>query len=453
MGQRERGVSAQPSNRNAGDGAGTRIDSAHVVVHVAAAEQNASDGTANAALDLEQEVQDEPSSSLLENLAQVHVQADELASHLRRRQESLDHREAQLNARLAALDQELRSARLWLEERDLEQAERANQLEQRAAELAEMERTLLARIEEFAHYEQENWQQLQQARHALDENTALLARRQAEAEAAEVNLARDAAAQRDQRQRGDLQDLVERVEAMQQQAQAELAELRRGLEAEREEIQHRSRLDRQRLADQQRRAQAELQQRQQAVERQSQQLDRRRLALEQSRVQISERHRETLEMRLATEELWSELTGSFAPAVLTRSLAHLRARLADHYRLAGADVVQSKTELDLLRAELVAQVSKLQATRHDLSAWSEARQAELDSLAERLAAREQEQLQAEAQKQRVFMNWQAERFALQQEIRRLSARLLVQDAWPPIADPGGSRRPTTGSTAHEWHDP
>src|SRR6185312_1997419 len=49
--------------------------------------------------------------------AQLQAQAEQLAGHLRLRQEELDRREAQLNSRCAEFDQELRSARLWFAER------------------------------------------------------------------------------------------------------------------------------------------------------------------------------------------------------------------------------------------------------------------------------------------------------------------------------------------------
>ena len=43
--------------------------------------------------------------------------------------------------------------------------------------------------------------------------------------------------------------------------------------------------------------------------------------------------REVLEMRLATEETWAQLSGALAPASLTRSISQVRAKLADHYRV------------------------------------------------------------------------------------------------------------------------
>jgi len=43
-------------------------------------------------------------------------------------------------------------------------------------------------------------------------------------------------------------------------------------------------------------------------------------------------------MRLATEETWAQLTGVLAPATLTRSIAKVRAQLADQYRHATQQI-------------------------------------------------------------------------------------------------------------------
>lgn len=60
----------------------------------------------------------------VEGAVQLQSQADQLAAHLRQRQQELDRREAQLNSRLADFDKEVREARLWLAERNDELNER-----------------------------------------------------------------------------------------------------------------------------------------------------------------------------------------------------------------------------------------------------------------------------------------------------------------------------------------
>ncbi len=82
-------------------------------------------------------------------LAQVQVQAEQLAEHLQTRQRELDRQEAQLNARCLELENEIRTFRLWASDREeaLGERERALQqqlasLENRSAEVAATEAAL-----------------------------------------------------------------------------------------------------------------------------------------------------------------------------------------------------------------------------------------------------------------------------------------------------------------------
>lgn len=100
--------------------AGTRVDAAHALGDALAALPPLAHMPVDLAIaDLVQ----------VQGSAQVQAQADQLASHLRQRQEELNRREAQLNARLADFEQEVRDARLWL-------AKRNDELNEREARLA-----------------------------------------------------------------------------------------------------------------------------------------------------------------------------------------------------------------------------------------------------------------------------------------------------------------------------
>ncbi len=109
--------------------------------------------------------------------------------------------------------------------------------------------------------------------------------------------------------------------------------LHRQLAETRSEVQREGRLQRQRMAAQQRRAQAELEKERKAVERRADQVDRDRATLEKLRGKLSKMHHETLEIRLATEELWERLSGVVPPDVLTRLLERIRSKLSEQYRI------------------------------------------------------------------------------------------------------------------------
>ena len=104
------------------------------------------------------------------------------------------------------------------------------------------------------------------------------------------------------------------------------------------------------------------------------------------------RHRpaqsEGLEMRLATEELWSRLCGTMAPAALTQSLAQIRVQLADEQRLARRELAEQKAEVQALSARLAEQHNKLAQERDELQSWAAERQKELAKQAALLGGRQ-----------------------------------------------------------------
>lgn len=129
---------------------GTRVDPAHTVGDARPSESDRPDlldksSRGAAGLNLEQiEEQIEPVGQTTpvpswetadDLLPQLRSQADQLASHLRQRQEELDHRESQLNAHLAKLDVERRTACLWFDERQAEHEDQQAALQSRNSEL------------------------------------------------------------------------------------------------------------------------------------------------------------------------------------------------------------------------------------------------------------------------------------------------------------------------------
>lgn len=233
---------------------------------------------------------------------------------------------------------------------------------------------------------------------------------------------------------GVRQEELEQAEALLIEGRDELARQRQELECLRERLDSQRQADRQWLADQRRRWEAELAAAKRSLERQNEQLDHRRRALEQTRDQVSCLHREALELRLATEELHVQLAGPAAPSALMRSLAALRERLAQHYALEAAELDQRKAELESLRADLASRHEKLSDRQHELRAWLAQRQADCARQAERLAAREQELDEQKARFQGLEEGWLRERFSYQEQIRGLLGRLR-QAPVPPAASP------------------
>jgi hypothetical protein len=299
---------------------------------------------------------------------QVQAQANQLAEHLRGRQKELDHREAELNSWAAKLERDQRAARLWLEERNAE-----------LEEIAETPENILL------------------------ENEA-------------VRRAAEALAERERR-------LAESEAAMDEQ-RAALQQFHDRLTADRQALEEETLAQSERLAADKLHLSTEIEQKRREVQERSEQADLAHAGLEQFRAELGRIHRETLEIRLATEELWAELSGSAPPATLTRSLGRIRGRLADHYHTANLELQQKKGELQSLRDQLSEQYEKLVRKKRHFDAWAAECRAEVERQATRLAARGEDLDRREADMGEYARRAQSEKLELQQEIRRLRSRLI-----------------------------
>ncbi len=315
---------------------------------------------------------------------QLRAQADQLAAYLRGRQRELDHRESQVNARIATLESDARTARLWLREREAELDRRQEDLDAKQLELKE-------RLARFAD---------------------------------------DEAARREQDEApGRQEDFDQRIGRLQE-ADAQLGDIRsraeelhRELHEARCDVEQQGRVQQQRMATQQRQAETELQKRRQAVQRRGEHVDRCKTALEQLRAELGRMHRETLEIRLATEELWVQLSGAAPPAALTRSLGRIRTKLAEQYRTANAELHARKDDLKSIRGQLAEQHEKLLKQKQDYEQWVAQRHDDSEQQAARLIAREEQLTAKEAEFADRDHHWQAERLGHLQEITRLRSRL------------------------------
>jgi hypothetical protein len=351
----------------------TRIDSPHSAGDsapcreaVAAEAAGLDSGVDLESWDCEERCSTPPDSEAISR--QVEIQGAQLAEHLRGRQQELDHREAELNAWAAQLERDRRAARLWLEERNAE-----------FEEMAEPAETILVQDEAIRRMAE-----------ALAERERRLAESEAELETRRAAL-----------QRFDAQ-----------------------LTADRQLLDEQSQTQRQRLAADQVRLATEMEKKRLEVQQRSEQADQAHAALEQLRAELGRMHRETLEIRLATEELWADLSGSAPPAALTRSLGQIRSRLADHYRLANLELHQKKEELEHLRVQLSEQYEKLVRQKRNFDAWAAECREEVEEQATRLLARGEDLDRREADMGEFARSAQAEKLELQEEIHRLRTKLI-----------------------------
>ena len=452
---------------------GLRIDSAHTTGSPpadAAKEQTALEKSAAAVL----------------ALGQLRNHAGQLAAHLHHIRQDLDRREDGLNNREADLENRLRAARLWSQEHDHELSQReellvANQEELHRhkaeleaetsvnhANLAGAKQRLKEREKELAQRDAELETQTirlqeQAATHKriveqfVREHKQLLKEVQDEKQKLEAQRRESADCVR--RMRQDIEkhreSVVRECEALRQQWRAEcVAELngktaelderqrylddaekllvdgqkgleisRQCLEADRLKFDNRMEAARQRQIENERRTKDKWQQAVLVLKRHTEQVDRRQKDIENLHTEVARRHRESLELRLATEELWRRLASRFPPAILAKSFGEIRRRLDDEYRHSRTQATETRTQLEKLRQRLVKKCEMLRAEKRDLDKRAQRRLNEIEQQSARLDTREQELDNQESLCRQLTGRWETDRQTYQAEIRRLLAKL------------------------------
>jgi hypothetical protein len=326
---------------------------------------------------------DEPASSLDHLLEldesldareeQLETQAGQLASHLQNQLRELEYREALQNARAAELDNEFRRARLWITEKSAElRAERERLHEEEQADLSK----------ERAAIREELETELSGRAVALSQGEELLA--------------------------GHVRELNKDCQALAQ---------------ERADWQRQKTADREAIALHRHRTETELEQHRTRLAARETALDQQQGALEQLRGEITVTHRQSIEMRLMAEQLWAQVQGRMPPVEITQSIAQLRLKLAEQYRLEQQGLAEQKAELLRLAEKVAEQSGTLRTQRQELQTWFAAREEEIERHAKLLVTREQELLEQSDQLREMESCWNSQRRQLEQKVREMHSRM------------------------------
>ena len=369
----------------------------------------------------------------------LEMQANQLSEHLRERLREVDRREAQLNARVAQLESDLRSSRVWLREQEHEFAEREAELRRQLDDARmlgegstpnsdeanfESDRTALSERESQVQIKEND---LRERRFEIERQAAALRHAQQlwdqEKARQETELARErerlACQFREQWAERDAQ--LKSAEDQVAEANRLLAQDRAELAADRRAWEERRQAQSQALDERVKAAEDELADRRERLDARTDWIERQKGGLEQVRGEIAALHRQSLEMRLAAEQLWAQVSGRLTPAEVSQSIAHLRLKLADHYRLEEESLAAKKQELVDLGQRLTEQHRELSQLQTGLKGWTAARQSEIEEQAARLVRREEElQLQEDALRHS-RAEWQTQRQAYEQQLRELRA--------------------------------
>ncbi|MDZ4821671.1 MAG: helix-turn-helix domain-containing protein [Planctomycetota bacterium] len=426
----------------------------------------------------------EPHASVV-LVQQARLQAQQLAEHLRSQQQSLDRRESELQAKLAQLEQQERNNRLWLRQQHELLGEQLAALNERDKELSRLAAQLGSAESDHDQRRQEVVAEILSRRDGLDRREAAIRAREIE-QAQQQRQIDDAAAalkdaseahdqlsgeldqrsnQFDLRRSATLQmvgrylngemliaskpsrqtSLLERdeldlladslvelqekrsklteTEDLWQRARVEVDELRSELLAARQQLHTERQQQHKRQEEQSRRAETELENRNHALQLANDHLELRRAAVEQMRGELTLMQRDTLETRLAAEQILAQLAGAIPPAQLTHQIARSRSKLVDYYRLQNDELTEQRQQLEALAAQLPVQHEKLHRQRRELEQSLQERQTELEKMAGQLAGREAELDRQQEMLTKQQIQWDHERVDYQRQIRRLLAEI------------------------------
>ena len=151
-------------------------------------------------------------------------------------------------------------------------------------------------------------------------------------------------------------------------------------------------------------------------------VSQREREVEQLHDRIVEMHRDAVELRLATEQLWSSMGNDLTDDEIANNLSLLRTKLNDHYQLAHDETVRRTKEIHARRQQLDQRDSELRTQRRDLQLWVDRQRNELESRSAELSMQEIDLNRREADLQKQSIIWQQQRDEYRNQISQIAAR-------------------------------
>ena len=209
-----------------------------------------------------------------------------------------------------------------------------------------------------------------------------------------------------------------------------LKESWQAVERERRELESRSAAAESQLREQQQLLSEERRKHEEATRLQAAQLQQREdtlarqnAGIERTRADLMRVHHETLEMRLALEQLWNQLGDRVGAAELTRAVATTRTQLSEEYRLANQALTEQQREVKELTRRMIEYQSQLRRQRTELQEWLERRNQELHEHELRLATREEQISSPERQIAELRSQLEKQQRDSQRQIQQLAVQI------------------------------
>ncbi len=330
--------------------------------------------------------------------------------------------EEDLKQRVEAREQSLRDERNKLEDQHREQLGRLEQ-----------ERNLL---ESRVRFQQEH---LQKARQEVEAAQNEL-RRQHQADRTDLE-EREAAWRLRCEQLAHVRALVEEREQSLAREQSLESDQRQTREAELQSREQEFLRERDAWIEMRQEREAELERRETLVAAENDRLDKRRERLEGLRAELEETHRATLEMRMAIEEVWAQLSETAGVETAKRRLSEMQRRIQD-------DTQQFRDTVERERKELALLQSSVQSLRHELAKETQEaavaakeRREEFDRRSRTLSESATSLRTREEQLHELREQWIGEKIEVERIIRGLLIQLGQQG---PLEQPPQIRRQPCG---------
>lgn len=154
-------------------------------------------------------------------------------------------------------------------------------------------------------------------------------------------------------------------------------------------------------------------------------LDRQKSVVSRMQEETQALHREALEMRIVTEQLWSQLSNATHPEKLAELIASLRARLDEQYAHEQSTLEQRKDEIVSMQELLTEKQTSLREQSGRMQEWFSSRQEEIKAYANEVDARAMLLDRREHRLQDEFAKWESQRKAYEQQLQGLVQKLKL----------------------------
>ena len=262
--------------------------------------------------------------------------------------------------RLERREQQIAQRETIIRETEEEWARRRNEFE---AQLVGYENLRQEKLRQFADQEA----RLDERQHYLNDLESRVKSHEAELAAWEESVR---VLERQNKLDAEKYRRIQEMEADIVQSQMESSRIREGLVRERHQMQKLLESERLRAKETNELAATRLEDERFELSRQNQKVEQMRLSLERSREELGRMHRETLEIRLATEELWLRMAGDTTSDDLNDSLARIREKLSQQHHESSEKLERQKEELKAVRQQMLVQHERLLQRREELTQWA-----------------------------------------------------------------------------------